>query len=59
MKIGDIVEAKNDSRIFGEVTAIDDWDRATVKLNVSGVEVLVAICDLEVIGEAKWDGLCT
>lgn len=46
MRIGDIVVAKRDHRLLGEVIAIDDWDRATVKLNESGVEVLVDMCDL-------------
>ena len=46
MQIGDIVVAKRDSRLIGEVTAIDDYDRAIVKLNASGVEVLIDLCDL-------------
>lgn len=46
MRIGDIVVAKGDNRLLGEVIAIDDMDRATVKLNDSGVEVLVDLCNL-------------
>ena len=56
MRIGDIVVAKGDSRILGEVIAIDDWDRATVKLNESGVEVMLHLCDLTVVKEAECDG---
>ena len=48
MKIGDIVVAKKDSMITGEVIAIDDYDRATIKLH-SGVEAILHICDLEVV----------
>jgi len=47
LKIGDIVMAKKDSCIAGEVTAIDDWDRVTVKLPKSGLEVMVDISELE------------
>ena len=50
MRIGDIVVAKRDNRLLGEVTAIDDYDRATVKLNESGVEVLVDLCNLYCTG---------
>lgn len=56
MQIGDIVVANRDNRLLGEVIAIDDWDRATVKLNDSGVEVLIHICDLTVVKEAGCDG---
>ncbi len=50
MRIGDIVVVKRDSRLLGEVIAIDDYDRATVKLNESGVEVLIDICNLHCTG---------
>lgn len=56
MQIGDIVVAKRDDRILGAVTAIDDWDRATVKLIGSGVEVILHICDLAVVKEARCNG---
>ena len=45
MKIGDIVVVKQDNRLLGEITAIDDYDRATVNL-VSGAEILVDISKL-------------
>jgi len=48
-KIGDVVVAKRDDRLLGEVIAIDDMDRATVKLNESGVEVMLHICDLRAV----------
>lgn len=50
MEIGNIVVAKNDKRLLGEVLAIDDMDRATVKLCESGVEVLVDIASLYCTG---------
>ena len=43
VEIGNIVVAKEDNRLLGEVIAIDDMDRATVKLCESGVEVLLKI----------------
>ena len=56
MQIGDTVVAKRESMLQGEVIAIDDWDRATVKLNESGVEVMLHICDLKIVKEAGCDG---
>ena len=56
MQIGDIVVVKGDNRLLGEVIALDDWDRATVKLNGSGVEVLIDLCYLSVVKEAGCDG---
>lgn len=50
MEIGNIVVAKNDKRLLGEVLAIDEMDRATVKLCDSGVEVLVDIASLYCTG---------
>ena len=50
MGIGDIVIAKEDSRLVGEVIDIDDYDRATVRLEDSGVEVIIWMDDLRVIG---------
>lgn len=47
MKIGDTVTAKKDKHIAGKVKAIDDWDRVTVELCKSGLEVLVDISELE------------
>jgi hypothetical protein len=55
MKIGDIVVARQDNTLMGKVIAIDDWDRATVKLFYSEVEVMIHICDLRVVEEAKCD----
>lgn len=49
MKVGDIVVAKRDNRLLGEVIAIDDMDRATVRLKESGVAVMIHICDLSVV----------
>ena len=51
MRIGDVVVAKKDNRLLGEVIAIDDMDRITVKLAHSGVEILVHACDLR---RAHW-----
>lgn len=53
MQIGDIVVAKGDNRLLGEVIAIDEMDRATVKLNDSGVEVLVDLCNLCCTGSTQ------
>lgn len=53
MRIGEIVVAKGDSRLLGEVIAIDDMDRATVKLNDSGVEILVEIDNLSCTGSTQ------
>lgn len=50
VEIGNIVVAKNDKRLLGEVLAIDEMDRATVKLCESGVEVLVDIVSLYCTG---------
>lgn len=49
MKLGDIVFA------VGEVIAIDDWDRVTVKLCEGGTEAIIHMCDLRVIKEAEND----
>jgi hypothetical protein len=53
MQIGDIVVVKGDNRLLGEVTAIDDWDRATVKLNESGVEILAYLSNLCCTGSTQ------
>jgi hypothetical protein len=53
MRIGDIVVAKGDNGLLGEVIAIDDMDRATVKLNDSGVEVLIDSCNLSCTGNTQ------
>ena len=50
VEIGNIVVTKGDKRLLGEVLAIDDMDRATVKLCESGVEVLVDISSLSCTG---------
>lgn len=50
MQIGDIVVVKRDSRLLGEVIAIDDYNRATVKLTDSGVAILVELSDLYCTG---------
>lgn len=46
MKIGDIVIAKKDKHLLGEVLAIDDMDRVTVKLCENGLEVMMDMTDL-------------
>ena len=53
MRIGDVVVVKGDNRLLGEVIAIDDYDRATVKLNESGVEVLLDLCNLQCTGSTQ------
>lgn len=55
MRIGDTVVAKREYAT-GRVIAIDDYDRATVRLNDGGVEELIHICDLTVVKEAGCDG---
>lgn len=50
MEIGNIVVAKGDNRLLGEIIVIDDMDRATVKLCESGVEVLLDISSLYCTG---------
>ena len=51
MRIGDIVVV--DNRLFGEVIAIDDMDRATVRLNDSGVNLIVDMCNLSITGSIQ------
>ena len=46
MRVGDIVVVNGDSRLLGEIMAIDDYDRATVKLAGSNVCILVHLFDL-------------
>lgn len=46
MKIDDIVTLKKYPQMLGAVTAIDELDRATIKLCDTGLELCVAICDL-------------
>ena len=53
MQIGDVAVVKGDNRLLGEVIAIDDLGRATVKLNDSGVEVLVDLCNLSCTGSTQ------
>ncbi len=53
VEIGNIVVAKEDNRLLGEVIAIDDMDRATVKLCESGVEVLLNISSLYCTGATQ------
>ena len=55
MKIGDIVVCKGDNRLVGEVIAIDDYDRATVILTESGIDVMIDIYYLAVVKEAEYD----
>lgn len=50
VEIGNVVVVKEDKRLLGEVLAIDDMDRATVKLCESGVEILVDIASLYCTG---------
>lgn len=53
MQIGNVVIVKGDNKLLGVVTAIDDYDRATVKLNDSGVEILVEINKLYCTGSTQ------
>jgi hypothetical protein len=53
MQIGNVVIVKGDNRLLGIITAIDDRDRATVKLNNSGVEILVEISNLYCTGSTQ------
>lgn len=46
MQIGDVVVVRGDTRLLGVVTAFSAFDRATVKLNDSGAEILVGISNL-------------
>ena len=50
MKIGDIVTLKKDSRLMGEVLAIDDMDMVKLKLCSNKVELTVAISELKDTG---------
>ena len=50
MRIGDLVVFRGDSRLTGVVTSIDDYDRASVKIYASGVEVLVDMNNLNCVG---------
>lgn len=50
MQIGNVVVVKGDNRLLGEVIAIDDYDRATVKLNEGGAEILIEISKLYCTG---------
>lgn len=43
MRVGNVVVVKGDNKLLGVVTAIDEYDIATVKLNSSGVEIYVDI----------------
>lgn len=53
MQIGDIVVVKGDNRLLGEIVAIDDCDRATIKLSDSSVEVTVDLNKLSCIGATQ------
>lgn len=53
MQIGNVVVVKGDNRLLGTVTAIDDYDRAKVKLSDTGVEVLVDINNLYCTGTTQ------
>lgn len=50
MSVGDIVFIKGDNRLLGEIVAIDDMDRATIKLCDSGIEILADISNLVCTG---------
>ena len=56
MRVGNVVVVKVDNGLLGEVIAIDDYDRATVKLNDSGAEIVIDLCYLEEAKEAGCDG---
>ena len=49
MRVGDVVVVKGDNRLIGEIIAIDDWDRATISLDKSGVEVMLHLCDIDIV----------
>lgn len=53
MKIGDIVALKKDSRLIGEVLAIDDMDMVKLKLCSNKVELTVAISELKDTGSIQ------
>lgn len=53
MQIGDIVVVNRDNRLLGEIIAIDEYDRATVKLNESGAEVLIELYKLHCTGSTQ------
>lgn len=53
MTVGNIVVVKSDKRLLGEVLAIDDMDRVTVKLCDTGVEILVSINELYCTGTTQ------
>lgn len=50
MKIGDIVTLKKDSRLMGEVLAIDDMDMVKIQLCSNDLEMIVAISELRDTG---------
>ena len=50
MKIGDIVTLKKDSRLMGEVLAIDDMDMVKIQLCSNNLEMIVAISELRDTG---------
>ena len=53
MKIGDVVVVGGDSSVLGEIVALDEYDRATVKLNESGVKILIDLSDLFCTGSTQ------
>lgn len=53
MQIGNVVVVKSDNRLIGEVIAIDDMDRATIKLCDTGVELILDICGLQCTGTTQ------
>lgn len=53
MKIGDIVALKKDSRLIGEVLAIDEMDMVKLRLNSNKVELTIAIHELRDTGSIQ------
>ena len=53
MRVGNVVVVRGDTRLLGVVTSIDDYDKATVKLNDSGVDIMVEISNLCCTGSTQ------
>lgn len=50
MRIGDVVIVGGDTRLLGELIAMDEYGIATVKLNGSGVEIIAKLSKLMCTG---------
>lgn len=53
MQIGNVVVVKEDIRLIGEVLKIDNFDKATIKLCDTGVEIIVGIDSLTCTGSTQ------